>query len=165
MKTATVSTQTIRSVTHVTDVPALLPPFFTQSADGFICTITDITTQRQLEQARIAHAEERERFAQERAELAEMRRKEADERRRGQELLIDVTSHELRQPVSAILNCASVLRANLGALHEELQDSQLYGKPYMPTEKLLQSMVEDLEAIDAMYQCGLAQGKLCLGWS
>ncbi|VDB99941.1 unnamed protein product [Peniophora sp. CBMAI 1063] len=129
-------------------------------SDGFICTITDITAQRKLEQARIAHAEERERFAQERAELAEMRRKEADERRRGQELLIDVTSHELRQPVSAILNCASVLRANLGALHEELQDSQLYGKPYMPTEKLLQSMVEDLEAIDAMYQCGLAQERI-----
>ncbi|KZV71818.1 hypothetical protein PENSPDRAFT_650380 [Peniophora sp. CONT] len=129
-------------------------------SDGYICTITDVTGQRKLEQARIAHAEERERFAQERAELAEMRRKEADERRRGQELLIDVTSHELRQPVSAILNCASVLRANLGALHEELQDSQLYGKPYMPTEKLLQSMVEDLEAIDAMYQCGLAQERI-----
>ena len=87
-----------------------------------------------------------------------MRRKEADESRRGQELLIDVTSHELRQPVNAIINCASVLRANLGALHEELQESQVNGTPYMPTAKLLQSMIEDLDAIDAVYQCGLAQG-------
>jgi signal transduction histidine kinase len=37
-----------------------------------------------------------------RAEEAEERRIEAEERRRGQELLVDVTSHELRQPLSAV---------------------------------------------------------------
>jgi hypothetical protein len=83
---------------------------------------TDINQQKKLEAIQLAHALEKEAVAHKRAEEAEERRKEAEERRRGQgwswarmmiyvylpanlvlELLIDVTSHELRQPVFSFM--------------------------------------------------------------
>lgn len=104
----------------------------------------------------MAHAEERAVTARKQAEEAERARIEADERRRGQELLIDVTSHELRQPVSAILNCSSLVRSNLGGLYAELTR----GVPYTPSESMLKLVRDDLDALDAIYQCGLAQERI-----
>ena len=98
------------------------------------------------------HAQEREALARKRAEEAAERRKEADERRRGQELLIDVTSHELRQPVSAILNCSSLVRANLAGHRDELGRFLTQKEPFKPSESLLRAIDEDLEALDAIYQ-------------
>ncbi|THH05145.1 hypothetical protein EW145_g5011 [Phellinidium pouzarii] len=127
---------------------------------GLISTLTDVSDQRLYEASRLAHAQEREGLARKRAEEAEERRKEADERRRGQELLIDVTSHELRQPVSAILNCSSLVRSNLAGHREEL--GRLYGNNelFQPTEAFLRAIDDDLEALDAIYQCGLAQERI-----
>ena len=51
---------------------------------GILGTITDVSDQRQFEQARVAHAEERELLARRQMEEAETRRQEADERRRAQ---------------------------------------------------------------------------------
>lgn len=113
-----------------------------------------------FEQARIQQASEREAAAQLRAADAERQRAEADERRRAQgktfnagssstptdidlELLVDVTSHELRQPVSAILNCSQLVRANLSSLLEQLQKSE--EKPFIAPQALLKTMEEDLE--------------------
>ncbi|KAG8830151.1 hypothetical protein FRC17_005343 [Serendipita sp. 399] len=69
---------------------------------GPVGMATDMTLTRLYEEALTKRAED-----------AEERRKEAEERRRGQELLVDVTSHELRQPVSAVINCANVVLGNL----------------------------------------------------
>jgi hypothetical protein len=63
---------------------------------GAFGAITDINEQHRAEEARIALAEEREHMAATRAEEAEAQRQLEVERRRAQELLIDVTSHELR---------------------------------------------------------------------
>jgi signal transduction histidine kinase len=121
-----------------------------------LATMTDVSEQRKFEQARFAHAQERELIARKQAEEAETRRNEADERRRGQELLIDVTSHELRQPVSAILNCSSLVRTNLARLYEKLAD----GRTLEPSEDALRLIADDLDALDAIYQCGLAQERI-----
>ncbi|KAI0320178.1 hypothetical protein OF83DRAFT_1281345 [Amylostereum chailletii] len=127
---------------------------------GVLGTITDVSDQRQLEQSRVAHAEERELTARRQMEEAEVRRQEADEQRRGQELLIDVTSHELRQPVSAILNCSSLVRANIAALYEDLERSHHDKRPFVPSPSLLSSLAEDLEGLDSIYQCGQAQERI-----
>ncbi|KAL5533412.1 hypothetical protein ACEPAF_5188 [Sanghuangporus sanghuang] len=127
---------------------------------GIISTITDVSDQRYFEETRLQHAQEREALARKRAEEAEERRKEADERRRGQELLIDVTSHELRQPVSAILNCSSLVRSNLARHRKELARACMSNALFRPTKGLLRAMDDDLDALDAIYQCGLAQERI-----
>lgn len=100
-----------------------------------------------LQQAQLSHAEERESAARHMAEESEIRRQEAEERRRAQELLIDVTSHELRQPVSAILNCASLVRSNHRNLLTRLKGSSENADPFMPDSDLFKTMEEDLEAL------------------
>lgn len=141
---------------------------------GILFTITDISDQRLYEASQLLHAQEREATARKRAEEAEERRKDADERRRSQgtlmfdldlekafiwlilptssELLIDVTSHELRQPVSAILNCSALVRENLAKLRNELCNCYLGKSSFLPDETLLSVIDDDLDALDSIYQ-------------
>ncbi|KAG9096794.1 hypothetical protein FRC06_008307 [Ceratobasidium sp. 370] len=116
---------------------------------GIIGTLTDISAQKLYEDSQLAHAQEREMLAKRRAE-------EADERRRAQELLIDVTSHELRQPVSAILNSAQLIRSNLVDLRQALRAND--GQQIDP--KLVAALEDDIESLDAVMQCGLAQERI-----
>jgi PAS domain-containing protein len=62
---------------------------------GIIGCVTDIT------------------YQEEKLLEAERRRIEAEESKHQQELLIDLTSHEIRTPVSAILHCSSIVMENL----------------------------------------------------
>lgn len=72
--------------------------------------------------------------------------------------MIDVTSHELRQPVSAILNCSSLVRSNLASHRNELHSAYKENKLFKPTKDLLKAIDDDLDALDAIYQvrCSLA---------
>ncbi|KAG8986371.1 hypothetical protein FRB90_004052, partial [Tulasnella sp. 427] len=128
-------------------------------SNGLIGTVTDVSDRHLYEAARIAQAQEREAIAQMRAADAERQRAEADERRRAQELLVDVTSHELRQPVSAILNCSQLVRTNLGNLAEALRKSRT-AAPFVPSDTLLKQIEDDLDALDSIYQCGLSQERI-----
>lgn len=100
-----------------------------------------------LQLAQLAHAEEQEAAARFKAEDAEVRRQEADERRRAQELLIDVTSHELRQPVSAIINCASLVRSNYRALRTDMLEAFENKTPFNPHAELFVTMGDDIDAL------------------
>lgn len=104
-----------------------------------------------LQQAQLDHAEEREAAARHQAEESEIRRQEAEERRRAQELLIDVTSHELRQPVSAILNCATLVRSNYCNLINNIRESWNSQSLFVPNTELFSSMEEDLEALGELF--------------
>ncbi|KAG8822513.1 hypothetical protein FRC17_009560 [Serendipita sp. 399] len=95
-----------------------------------------------------------------RAEDAEERRIEAEERRRSQELLMDVTSHELRQPVSAVINCASVVLGNLTKLRKALGDCEDRKQGFEVTPELLSEIDKDLEGLNAIELCGIAQGHI-----
>ncbi|KAK4686890.1 hypothetical protein P7C73_g3237, partial [Tremellales sp. Uapishka_1] len=77
---------------------------------------------------------------------AEERRVEAEESKHQQELLIDLTSHEIRTPVSAILQCSSLVKENLVALKEQLRLSGPAG--FTPTPELLADLEEDVEALE-----------------
>ncbi|KAG8762643.1 hypothetical protein FRC15_008421 [Serendipita sp. 397] len=95
-----------------------------------------------------------------RADEAEERRIEAEERRRGQELLVDVTSHELRQPVSAVINCAGVVLGNLSRLRKVLGECEEQKQRFEVTRELLSEIDEDLESLNAIELCGIAQGHI-----
>ncbi|KAF8603915.1 hypothetical protein BDV93DRAFT_523067 [Ceratobasidium sp. AG-I] len=127
---------------------------------GAFGAITDINEQHRAEEARIALAEEREHIAASKAEEAEKQRLLEMERRRAQELLIDVTSHELRQPVSAIIQNAEVVRTNMKGLRDLLTDCRKRNISYAPTERMLNEIEDDLQAMDSITQCGLAQARI-----
>lgn len=116
---------------------------------GLVGTATDMSLTRLYEESLTKRAEE-----------AEERRIEAEERRRGQELLVDVTSHELRQPVSAVINCASVVFGNMTKLRQELGRCRETNVPFEVTSDLLVQVDEDLESLNAIELCGLAQGHI-----
>ena len=78
---------------------------------------------------------------------AERRRIEAEESKHQQELLVDLTSHEIRTPVSAILQCSSLVKENLAALTEQLKLAGPSG--FHPSKDLLDDMAEDLEALES----------------
>ncbi|KAL1409269.1 hypothetical protein Q8F55_006102 [Vanrija albida] len=88
----------------------------------------------------------------------ERRRIEAEESREQQEFLVDLISHEIRTPVSAILQCAQLARQNLAALREQLRFCGEGG--FHPSPSLLDDLEEDVEALDSIYQCGLVQERI-----
>lgn len=89
---------------------------------------------------------------------AEERRKEAEESKHQQELLIDLTSHEIRTPVSAILQCSDLVKENLVALKDQLRGAGPKG--FVPTPELLADLEQDVEALESIYQCGLVQERI-----
>jgi signal transduction histidine kinase len=91
---------------------------------------------------------------------AEQRRAEAEEAKRQQELLIDITSHEIRNPISSLMQCASLVKTNLLCLRDQLSDVIARSIEFIPTRQLLMTLDEDLEALDSIYQCGLAQERI-----
>ncbi|ORX36287.1 hypothetical protein BD324DRAFT_628177 [Kockovaella imperatae] len=97
-------------------------------------------------------------YEEQRVADAEQRRREAEESKHQQELLIDLTSHEIRTPVSAILQCSSLVKENLVALRDQLQWSGQNG--FRPTKELLEDLAEDVEALESIYQCGLVQERI-----
>lgn len=86
----------------------------------------------------------------ERLEEAQRRRIEAEESKHQQELLVDLTSHEIRTPVSAILQCSSLVKANLVALKEQLRFAGDGG--FKPTPALLADLEEDVEALESEFR-------------
>ncbi|KAL1405566.1 hypothetical protein Q8F55_009205 [Vanrija albida] len=95
---------------------------------------------------------------EERLHEAERRRIEAEESKRQQELLVDLTSHEIRTPVSAILQCSSLVKENLATLRDKLERAGPEG--FIPSPTLLSELEQDLEALESIYQCGLVQERI-----
>lgn len=109
---------------------------------------------------------------------AEERRGEAEEAKREQELLIDITScvarpvkptrlllislhrPEIRNPISLLMQCSSLVKTNLSALLEQLESVLEHDTSFVPTRQLLTSITEDLEALESIYQRGLSQERI-----
>ncbi|WVQ71976.1 hypothetical protein IAR50_001519 [Cryptococcus sp. DSM 104548] len=93
---------------------------------------------------------------------AEQRRLDAEEAKRQQELLIDITSHELRNPISSMMQMSphKILYTNLLSLQEQLHLAIAKQKPFNPTRQLMNNIDEDLEALESIYQCGLTQERI-----
>ncbi|GAA5834256.1 hypothetical protein JCM11251_000584 [Rhodosporidiobolus azoricus] len=143
-------------------VQAVLNNSNKEEATGWIGSVTDVTPQAQAEQAVLNLSKEREARAKHEAAEAEERRKVAVEEKRQQELLIDVTSHEIRNPISAILQNSDFTRSSLQSLRStllSLRSSQSL-PPELDNEKLFNDLEEDIEALDSITECGLAQERI-----
>ncbi|ORY35646.1 hypothetical protein BCR39DRAFT_511288 [Naematelia encephala] len=116
---------------------------------GILGTVTDITERKMHEEMQRLRVIE-----------AEQRRVEAEEAKRQQELLIDITSHEIRNPISSLMQCSSLVKTNLISLHEQLEMTIKRDTPFYPTEQLLTTINDDLDALESIYQCGLAQERI-----
>jgi PAS domain S-box-containing protein len=86
-------------------------------------------------------------YQEERLFEAEQRRVEAEEAKRQQEMLVDMTSHEIRTPVSAILQCSSLVRDNLVELQRMLVEAGPEGFKASPA--VLDEMKQDVEALES----------------
>lgn len=120
------------------------------SLQGVLACTTDITDQ------------------EERVLEAERRRLDAEESRRQQELLVDLTSHEIRTPVSAILQCSSLVKDNLGALVGDLQTARATHTGFHPSEALLHELTQDLVALESESIQGIRadeEASTNVGWS
>ncbi|CED85098.1 histidine kinase [Phaffia rhodozyma] len=128
------------------------------SDETFTClsSFTDITDRKRLELERRLNME----AERSRAEDAEERRRIADEQKRHQEFLVSVISHELRNPLSAILQCASLCKGNLQFLRDEMQACIDTKVRYQPNEQLLNLMDEDLDALNSIHEMACSQERI-----
>ncbi|OCF32765.1 hypothetical protein I316_05687 [Kwoniella heveanensis BCC8398] len=120
---------------------------------GLLGCVTDITERVQQQDAQKRRLEE-----------VEQRRLEAEEAKRQQELLIDITSHEIRNPISSFMqisHIATTLKTNLIGLKDQLEEALKKQTGFHPTHQLLNNIEEDLDALDSIYQCGLGQERIC----
>lgn len=96
-----------------------------------------------------------------RLDEVERRREEAEMERRRQELLIDVTSHELRNPTSAILQSAQLVGSNLIALRERLMKVRdIPGANAVVGQDLVDSLEEDRDLCESIVACAQHQTRI-----
>ncbi|KAL1413038.1 hypothetical protein Q8F55_000787 [Vanrija albida] len=119
------------------------------SPPGFIGCSIDTTERKLNEQMHLLRVKE-----------AEQRREEAEAAKHQQELLIDITSHEIRNPISSLMQCSSLVKTNLTALQDELKRSSEGNSVFKPTPQLLATIDDDLEALESIYQCALTQERI-----
>jgi signal transduction histidine kinase len=74
--------------------------------------------------------------------------------------ILTATSHEIRNPISSLMQCSSLVKTNLLSLQEQFDMSIRTATPFKPTSQLLTTIHEDLEALESIYQCGLAQERI-----
>lgn len=75
-----------------------------------------------------------------------------------EELFLDVVAHELRNPISGILQNAEMTRASLEDLRRifvKLQKSGTLPSDFPPV--IVDEIDENLEAVTSIHSCGLAQ--------
>jgi len=58
------------------------------------------------------------------------------------------------------MQCSSLVKTNLIGLQEELGRSIESGVAFQPTRQLLQTIEEDLDALDSIYECALTQERI-----
>lgn len=68
---------------------------------------------------------------------------------------MSVVSHETRNPVSAVIQCAGLCRSNLSFFRTELASSLANATPFTPTSELLNLLEEDIEALDNITEAAL----------
>lgn len=59
-----------------------------------------------------------------------------------------------------LTQCSALVKTNLLSLQEQLEMVIDRQKTFQPTRQLLTTINEDLEALESIYQCGLAQERI-----
>jgi signal transduction histidine kinase len=103
---------------------------------SLFCNLTDISSQKR------AQAFEKQRM------------EEAVEMKRQQENFIDITSHEMRNPLSAILQCADNITVSLGEMLERQEQKQLLPKSE------IEHLASSIDAADTIILCAQHQKRI-----
>lgn len=59
-----------------------------------------------------------------------------------------------------MIYCSALVKTNLLSLQEQMEIVMQKGEDFRPTQQLLTTMNEDLEALESIYQCGLTQERI-----
>lgn len=95
-----------------------------------------------------------------RLDEVEKRREAAELERKRQELLIDVTSHELRNPTSAIIQCSQMIGEDIASLRETVQQAMAVGQSIAATEELVKQLAANEELCQNINSCGQSQSRI-----
>ncbi|ORX79350.1 hypothetical protein K493DRAFT_243683 [Basidiobolus meristosporus CBS 931.73] len=116
---------------------------------GFVGALTDLTERKLLEQERLSAVRLAEQQQRHRAE-------EAEEMKRQQELYIDMTCHELRNPLNGIYHSADLLHESLEKVQKEVRKESI-AKVANWLEKEIE---DDLDVVDTITLCAQHQKKI-----
>lgn len=114
---------------------------------GYIGSITDISHQKEVEASHV--------------KVVEQRAADAEENRRQTEMFLDMSSHELRNPLSGVWQNAEVVAASLEKFTEWLDE--LKKVPSLDQEvvkDMHDEMVENLDAIESIQICASHQTRI-----
>ncbi|KAI8821132.1 uncharacterized protein EV422DRAFT_567461 [Fimicolochytrium jonesii] len=127
---------------------------------GLLGTITDLTERKRLEKERLEALEMAEKYQRRRAE-------EAESVKRKQELFIDMTCHELRNPLNGIYHNADLVYESLQNVNRQAQmmrktlGSMQWGETNEPSmaslenvlNKMEEELTHDVDAVETIIQC------------
>ncbi|GAA6054361.1 hypothetical protein JCM3770_003336 [Rhodotorula araucariae] len=115
--------------------------------DGYVGALTDITRQKEVEMLHIREVEQRA--------------VDAEENRRNTEMFLDMSSHELRNPLSGVWQNAEVVSASLEKYVELIDDLRKgHHVPQAALDDLYNEMLENVEAVDSIILCASHQGRI-----
>ncbi|GAA5948632.1 hypothetical protein JCM21900_005196 [Sporobolomyces salmonicolor] len=115
--------------------------------DGYVGALTDITRQKEMEELHIR--------------TIEQRAADAEENRRNTEMFLDMSSHEMRNPLSGVWQNAEVLSASLEKYVELINDlRERKVVPLAMLDELHAEMLENVEAVESIMLCASHQGRI-----
>ncbi|KAK9680771.1 hypothetical protein K7432_015849 [Basidiobolus ranarum] len=116
---------------------------------GFVGAISDLTERKILEKERLSAVRLAEQQQRHRAE-------EAEEVKRQQEIYIDMTCHELRNPLNGIYHSADLLHESLEKVQKEVRKESIK----KVANWLENEITSDLDVIDTITLCAQHQKKI-----
>ncbi|GAA5891499.1 hypothetical protein JCM6882_004493 [Rhodosporidiobolus microsporus] len=115
--------------------------------DGYVGALTDITKQKEAELLHI--------------KAVEQRAADAEQTRINTEMFLDMSSHELRNPLSGVWQNAEVVASSLDKYVDLLDDLRNgHAPPEEELQALFDEMQENIEAVDSILLCAAHQGRI-----
>lgn len=112
--------------------------------EGYLGSTTDVTERKESERKQL--------------EAAEARARDAEESKRQQEAFIDMTSHEIRNPLHGIHQAAELLHSSLKTLCELVENNyELSGADII---RFRSELREDIDAVESIQLCASHQSRI-----
>lgn len=123
-----------------------LTPYYKEDDlfEGYLGSTTDVTERKESEQKQL--------------EAAEGRARDAEESKRQQEAFIDMTSHEIRNPLHGIHQAADLLYSSLKFLCGLVENSHHISGPDLV--QFRDELREDIDAIESIQLCASHQSRI-----